>query len=253
MSTDIFAHWLHALEERHLANLRNPEVARALRALSAAYVERRHTIRRGAALDSAGKRAAFALFYGPLHFLATQHVLQQLGAAMPPPAAILDLGCGTGVAGAAWALAAGGQPVVRGVDRHPWAVDESRWTYRQLGVRGVAERADLVRTPRVRSCDAIVCAYVLNELDELTRHGLEAHLLGHARRGSRLLILEPIARRLTPWWDETRRVVEAAGGRADEWRVPVELPPSLRLLDKAAGLNHRELTVRSLFCATANA
>lgn len=253
MSTDIFAHWLHALEERHLANLRTPEVARALRALSAAYVERRQTIRRGAALDSAGKRAAFALFYGPLHFLATQHVLQQLGAAIPPPATILDLGCGTGVAGAAWALAAGGQSAVRGVDRHPWAVDESRWTYRQLGVRGVAERADLVRTPRVRSCDAIVCAYVLNELDELTRHGLEAHLLGHARRGSRLLILEPIARRLTPWWDETRRVVEAAGGRADEWRIPVELPPSLRLLDKAAGLNHRELTVRSLFCATANA
>ena len=65
-----FPDWIAALEARHLANLRVPEVTRALRALSSAYVERR---RRPAssggarpnvlgALDSAGKRAAFALF-----------------------------------------------------------------------------------------------------------------------------------------------------------------------------------------------
>jgi len=42
--------------------------------------------------------------------------------------------------------------------------------------------------------------------------------------------------------------IEAAGGRADEWRFLADLPPLLRLLDKAAGLNHSELTVRSLYC-----
>lgn len=253
MSTDIFADWLHALEERHFANLRTPEVARALRALSSAYVERRHTIGRGGALDSAGKRAAFALFYGPLHFLATAHVLQQLGAASRAPQAILDLGCGTGVAGAAWALAAGGQPSIRGVDRHPWAVAEARWTYRQLGLRGRAERGDLVRLPPARSHDAVTCAYVMNELDNATRSRVEAYLLEHADRGSHVLILEPIARRVTPWWDETRVRLEAVGARADEWRIPLELPPGLRVLDTAAGLNHRELTVRSLFLPGATA
>src|SRR5262245_58859924 len=38
----VLPHWLAALETRHLANLRVSEVTRALRALSSAYVERRH-------------------------------------------------------------------------------------------------------------------------------------------------------------------------------------------------------------------
>ena len=83
---DTFTTWLSALEARHLADLRVPEVTRALRALSSAYVERRHKVASGATLDSAGKRAAFALFYGPLHFLTVAHVIRELAAAAPPPA-----------------------------------------------------------------------------------------------------------------------------------------------------------------------
>src|SRR5688572_3719893 len=113
---DIFTEWLAALETRHLADLRVPEVTRALRALSSAYVERRHTSHPSGhggssrqvhgALDTAGKRAAFALFYGPLHFIAVAEVVRRLEAARPGPAKIIDIGCGTGVAGAAWALTA---------------------------------------------------------------------------------------------------------------------------------------------------
>src|SRR5438132_7372132 len=55
-----FDRWMAALETRHLADLTVREVARALRALSSAYVERRHTLAAGAALGGAGKRAAFA-------------------------------------------------------------------------------------------------------------------------------------------------------------------------------------------------
>jgi len=68
-----------------------------------------------------------------------------------------------------------------------------------------------------------------------------------AHRGARVLVLEPIARRVTPWWDEAVSHVVGSGGRADEWRFPVRLPPLLQLLDKAAGLNHRELTARSIW------
>src|SRR6188508_1987423 len=113
-----FAEWLVALEERHLADLRVPEVTRALRALSSAYVERRHKVASGSTLDSAGKRAAFALYYAPLHFIATQLVVEALGAATTAPGSIVDIGCGTGAAGAAWALAAGATPSVIGIDRH---------------------------------------------------------------------------------------------------------------------------------------
>jgi hypothetical protein len=244
---DIFTEWLSALEGRHLANLRVPEVTRALRALSSAYVERRHKVAAGATLDSAGKRAAFALFYGPLHFLTVSHVVRALNAEAPPPASILDLGCGTGVAGAAWALCAGSTPFVSGVDRHPWAVEESRWTYRQLGLRGQSKVGDVTRLPPVPNGSAVVAGYVLNELPEDARGRLEEYLLAAAADGARVLIVEPIARRVTPWWDALATRVIGAGGRADEWRFAVELPAMVRLFDKAAGLNHRELTARSLF------
>jgi SAM-dependent methyltransferase len=243
-----FDDWMAALEKRHLADLRVAEVTRALRALSSAYVERRHTVSRGGTLDSAGKRAAFALFYAPLHFLAARHVIDSIeGATQRPPATIVDVGCGTGAAGAAWSLATGGAPVVKGFDRHPWAIAEARWTYKTLGISGTARQGDATRLPRLGSGDAVIAAYVLNELPAAARARAEEQLSGAAARGARVLILEPIARSVAPWWDDTARRVVDAGGRADEWRFVVDLPPMLRTLDKAAGLNHRELTVRSLW------
>jgi hypothetical protein len=118
--------WLSALEARYLADLRFPEVTRGLRALSATYVERRGRPARGSGtspltktLHGAGKRAAFALFYGPLHFQIVGEIVRQLGAADEEVRPIVDLGCGTGVAGGAWALAFPRPPRVVGVDVHP--------------------------------------------------------------------------------------------------------------------------------------
>jgi hypothetical protein len=241
-----FRNWLAALETRHLSDLRVAEVTRALRALSSAYVERRETAVRYA-LDSAGKRAAFALFYAPLHFLTTYLVVRALDAHTPRPRLIHDIGCGTGAAGAAWAIASEGTPVT-GIDRHPWAVAEAKWTYRQLGVDGRARQGDIVQRHPIGPGTAIVAAYVLNELPTTAREGLEERLAGLAGRGVRLLIIEPVARRLMPWWPSVEARIRSAGGRADEWRFPVELPESLRLLDKAAGMDHRVLTARSLYC-----
>jgi protein-L-isoaspartate O-methyltransferase len=243
----VFDDWVTRLEARHLADLRVPEVTRALRALSSAYVERRHKVSAGATLDSAGKRAAFALFYSPLHFLAAANVLQALQAADNATDTVLDLGCGTGAAGAAWALACGGTPAVTGIDRHPWAVGEARWTYRQLRLTGHAKQGDLVKTPLPSRRSAIIAAYAVNELPDASRLRMEHRLLDAAAAGARVLVLEPIARSVTPWWDATAARVVEAGGRADEWRIPVELPPLLQLLDRAAGLNHRELKLRTLY------
>lgn len=246
---EIVTDWLAALEARHLADLRVPEVTRALRALSSAYVERRHKVARGGTLDSAGKRAAFALFYGPLHFLTISSVVAAVGGARAPLKSILDLGCGTGVAGAAWALAAGRAPSVTGIDRHPWAVSEARWTYRHFGLRGHTLAGDLARMPRPSPGSAIVAAYAMNELPDTARTSVEARLLEAAAAGTRVLVVEPIARSLTPWWNAFAGRAIAAGGRADEWRLAADLPPLLRLLDKAAGLDHRELTARSVYIA----
>ena len=57
-----FATHYRDLEARHLSELTFAEVRRGLQALSSLYVERRERLADGAALDGAGKRAAFALY-----------------------------------------------------------------------------------------------------------------------------------------------------------------------------------------------
>lgn len=244
-----FDAWMTGLAARHLSNLRLSEVARALRALSSAYVERRNGLDKGAALDGAGKRAAFALFFGPQHFLLTEHIVTAVNAAASSPRQILDLGCGTGVTGAAWALAAhgAGQSTVLGLDIHPWAVDEARWTYRALGISGSARRGDVCRASVRGRPDAVVAAYLLNELDEARREDLRAKLAGWVGQGTAVLIVEPIARSISPWMDRWIPDVERGGGRYDEWRIAVDLPDVVRTLERASGLNRRELAARSLY------
>ena len=74
------------LEARHLSELTFAEVRRALQALSSLYVERRERMAEGAVFDGAGKRAAFALYYGPMHFLLVREIVRALGPpAAPPP------------------------------------------------------------------------------------------------------------------------------------------------------------------------
>jgi hypothetical protein len=242
-----FLRWLTALEARHLKELTFPEVRRGLQALSSLYVERRGRIASGAALDGAGKRAAFALYLGPLHFLIAREVVRALGAAEPAPDRIVDLGCGTGAAGAAWALEARPHPDVEGVDKSGWAADEARWTLRTLGLRGRAQAGDLDKTPLPGRGAAIVAAFTVNELDEPGRGRLLPRLLEAAGAGARVLVVEPISKRIAPWWRDWAAALAAAGGRQDEWRFPAALPPPLAMLDRAAGLDHREMLARSLW------
>jgi hypothetical protein len=101
--------------------------------------------------------------------------------------------------------------------------------------------------PRRGEGGGIVAAYVLNELPEAARTRVEGRLIETAAHGGQVLVIEPIARAIAPWWDDLAARLTRAGGQADEWRLPIELPPLLEKFDRAAGLNHRELTFRSLF------
>ena len=248
-----FEQWLSALEERHLANLTFSEVSRALRALSSAYVERRGPLALGRALSGAGKRAAFALFYGPLHYLLTREIIKAVSSA--DVRTIVDFGCGTGAAGAAWAsvVAHGAgetgrtaSPSVVGVDRHPWALTEAAATYRAFQLDGRVRRGDVLDTVATKGRAGIVAAFTVNELPDESRGRFLTRLLDGARRGDRVLVIEPLARTIAPWWNEWRDAFLTVGGRADEWRFPLERPPLVAKLDRAAGLDHRELTGRSI-------
>jgi hypothetical protein len=248
-----FEAWFEALERRHLASLTFREVRHGLQALSSLYVERRQRLGRGAALEGEGKRAAFALFYGPLHFLTVREIVAALGSHPVRPALIVDLGAGTGAAGAAWALSQAPSAELLAVERHGWAAGEATWTLGALGLRGRVQRSDVGSFALPGHAGGILAAYTANELDETARGKLLERLLVAAGAGAAILVVEPLARRAVPWWEGWRAAFAAAGGRADEWRFRVPLPERLALLDKAAGLDHRELGARSLWIPPARA
>jgi hypothetical protein len=245
--------------------MRPQDLLKAIRALSARYVERRADLRDRSPIDSRGKRAAFAAFFAPLHFVITREIVRALDLVSPDAESILDLGCGTGVAGAAWAVAgprvsnprstSGLRPEVAGIDRDRWALAEALWTWRQLGVRGRTRPGDVVREAarlagRLRGAAAarhsVIAAWSVNELAPTPRARLLDSLLELARLGAPVLVIEPIARRVSPWWPEWVAGFTNAGGRADEWRFDTPLPPRLGQLSDGAGFRRDALTARSL-------
>jgi SAM-dependent methyltransferase len=246
---DRFGLWLREAEQRHLADLTFPQVSSGLRALSSAYVERRQRIGEGGALDGTGKRAAFALFYGPLHLLVVRAIVNALPGAVRamPAATLVDLGCGTGAAGAAWATSCESPPRVIGIDRHPWALGEAARTYRAFGLTARTVKGDIASVALPKPPVAIVAAFAFNELPDASRDRLMRRLVDRTAAGDRLLVVEPIGASVKRWWEQWRSPIEQAGGRADEWRFRIDLPAIVVKLDRAAKLDHRELTARSFW------
>ncbi len=160
---------------------------------------------------------------------------------------MLDLGCGTGASSAAWAAACDRPPSVVAVDRSAWSLGEAAATYRHFGVAARTRRDDAARVRMPTEPTAILAAFALNEMSDTVREELLDRLL--ERRRHQVLIVEPLAGFVAPWWRRARDRVEAAGGRADEWRFRIALPPIVAKLDRAAGLDHREITGRSLYVA----
>lgn len=225
-----------------------------MRALSSTYVERRESaLADRKALDGAGKRAAFALYYGPLHLLLVQHIIRELGIVVPP-GLVVDLGCGTGVAGAAIALTNPAGLRVLGIDTHPWTLDEARFTYKALGLHADVRRSHAATTRFPKETSIVVAAFVVNELNDQDRAALLENIIrlkadarGKGAGAPKILIVEPISQRISPWWDQWAAEFTRMGGRADVWKARVDVPPLVRRLAKASGLRPEMLTARSLF------
>lgn len=240
--------WLDALHARHVAPWRPQEFTRALRALSIRYVERRSELPDRSPLDSAGKRAAFAAFYAPLHFYTVRAIVEALPAPIRTVASVTDFGCGTGVGAAAWA-AVGGDVRLSGVDANAWAVEEANWNWRTLGLSGRATRGDLIKAPLPRAGDpgpGLLFAWSVNELTDDARAALLPKIQAFIGTGGTVLIIEPLAKGVTPWWPAWSAAFRDAGGRADEWKFPPDLPPMLRELSARAGFRRDTLGARTL-------
>jgi hypothetical protein len=136
---------------------------------------------------------------------------------------------------------------VLGIDRHPWAVAEARWTYRTMGLSGSARRDEVARVRLQGRRAAIVVAFTVNELADADREALLPRLVRAVQAGAHVLVVEPVARSIGEWWQQWADAFRQAGGREDAWHFEADLPERLRVLDRAAGLDHRVLTARSLY------
>lgn len=249
--SDRTGRYIEALLDRHLRDLKFSEVARALRALSAGYVEKREEGGLARALDGRGKRAAFALYYGATHFLAALALVRELdlGFKGGGRSTILDLGCGTGACGAAWALESEGSPQVIGADRSSFALHEARWTYQTLRIKAETSRSMSETLESIRRPDGVVIGWTLNELDDAKRELIAGRVRPWIAKGTRLLVIEPVSKRVAPWWDEWAKRFLEGQVTVLEKKLRLSLPPKIALLARSAGLSTDAMVARVLVSA----
>lgn len=253
--SEAFELWFERTWTTALQDLSFSELRRSLQALSRRYVQDRESLEGGAPLETAGKRAAFAAFYSPLHLLLVASVVRALDLTSPlATRRIVDLGCGTGASAAGWieallgtAQGAPALPAIEGFDRNPWALGEARRTWSAFGVRGTTRKASIVQTRLPSGPDTtLLAAWTINELAPSDIDGMLKTFRRVAAAGGRVLVIEPISRQAAPWWPRWADAVEEDGGRVDEWRIQPKLPPRWWDLDKAAKLDHRQVKLRTL-------
>ena len=250
-----FDAWLADAVTRHSRELEFREIRKGVQAVSNLYVERRDGVDLGArALEGRGKRAALATFFGPLHFLTVHHVLTAVGPErLGAVRRVLDLGCGTGAAGAAAAatVAALGAdtepPTVVGLDRSGYVLAEARHTYAHFGLAAQTLRGQLpAAVPQAGAGDLLVFGWSVNELGDRARRELGDLVVRALADGARLLLLEPLAGPASPWWRAWAEALSPLGVEEPRHKFQLALPEWIARLDKAAGLDHRTLGARVL-------
>ncbi len=244
------AAWTIAAHDRWARDLTFQELRKSVSAVSDWYVHKRSTENLGdRATDGRGKRAAFVVYFGSLHLLLVQAWLAE----RPPvrASAVVDLGCGPGVVGAAVARWCGASRVWSS-DRLGAHLEVAAWTGRALGVKLQTRKAALPSAvPSIREPTLLTLGWVLNELDDETR----AHTIVQLRRamadGAGVLVFAPLSTRATPWWSNVVAQLTEATPDAEEgiFRCRPVRPPLIVDLDRATRLDHREMGARYLFVA----
>ncbi len=245
------AAWMAAEEAVHLPPLDRTDLRKGIQGLSGLYVHQRAD-QDLAARAGAGpaRRAAFACYFAPLHLLTAVAALERHGAALGTAGRpVWDLGCGSGAAGAAVSWCTGQGPIL-GVDRERGWLDAAGRTWRALGLRGRARKGTLPEGMSWPKKGEILCfGWSINELDDEARAEVLKRVQASLRVGGSLVLLEPLSRRISPWWGSWLRALSPLGVVDHDVKARVALPQQLRDLDRAAGLDHQELGARLMISA----
>lgn len=247
----VFEQWVEGVSARALESLTFAEIRKGVQALSSLYVERRRGGRIAErSVEGRGKRAAFASYYAPLHFLTAVGVLRETGGDfLDGVSRVHDLGCGTGAAGAAVVAIMPQRLEVRALDRSGWALKEAAHSYAAFGAPARVKRGVLPRDlPRSTGAgDLLLLGWLVNELADAQRDALLSALLERVEGGAKLLLLEPLSGAISPWWKQWLPRFEAAGIAAGQSKWEIERPDWVVRMDRASLLNHRSVGARYLF------
>lgn len=223
-------------------HLRPAQIRVGIEQLSNRYVGR-HQVGAPALLDSAVRRAAFALYYSAIHLQVAESLASSL--VFGPVRRVVDLGCGTGVVGLAVAGAVG-QPTPSWVGIEPlaFARAEALANAGFFGIQAEVRRGLLPEAmPEPLAGDLYVLGWSLNELAPEVRTEVIRRLVRAVAAGAGCWIVEPVTTALRPALDEA---AVQLGVRHEEARVPLRRPPWLTQLDRLVRLDHREVAVRHL-------
>ena len=136
---ELFTRWLASLEARHLADFRSPRSRGRFGHCPPRMSNAARNLRPAPPSIPPGKRAAFALFYGPLHLLTIGHIVRcarrQTRLRHPISSTLAAVQVSAAPRGRSARAASLESPASIATR---WAVEESRRTYRELGLRGQA-------------------------------------------------------------------------------------------------------------------
>ena len=261
ISQDPFEKWFQDKQAAILRQMTFKELRKGVQAVSSLYVERRNKLSKTSRIcDGIAKRAAFGFYYGTLHFLVVRKIVEALPMLKKPARSVLDLGCGTGMAGVAFCAGMTTEKIYRqviGIDQSADYLREAQHNYRVFEkayqFRGSVKKSNIEKAPLPESGDTILISFCVNELTPTRQNEMCQELLKKAHQNKTVLIVEPLAERLTPFWTSWKDAFLKVGGRCDTWRFQRNnyVPDFLQELSLAAGLGDEELLAKSLFLENA--
>ena len=89
--------------------------------------------------------------------------------------------------------------------------------------------------------------WLVNELEATEREELLGALLRSVEAGAKLLLLEPLAGGVSPWWSEWEPRFAGAGVAAGQGKWKVDRPAWVEQMDRASALDHRSVGARYFF------
>lgn len=244
-----FDRWLEQNLERYQQTLTFTEIRKGVQALAELYSHQPPPEDLASRIiDGQGKRAALATYYAALHFLTAYHAREMVGIGEGAPVRrVIDLGSGSGAAGAAVAAGLAAPPRLLALDRSGWALDETRETWRAFGLSGQVQRVELpAHLPRCSPGDLLCLGWIVSALEPASRRTLLRKLTAMVKRGLGLLLLEPAAVSAEQWWPTLREQLAPYGIREELVRVSIRRPRFIQDMDKAARQDHQVIGARVL-------